>query len=253
MREGKQRGGGNTAKAENETKTAPLCYSNRVRITERNRHIRFPMDLATRPSLLHRLKQKPAEADWRDFFAKYNAVILSFARRQGADDHTAEDVLQEAMMVVIRKLPTFDYDAQQGRFRNWLLTIVTHKVREARRRSHVDRMLSMDAAEGDDAEAWQEKFAAEDPDAGANVEDAWRQSLIEEALQRVLNDLRTRPETVAIFRACALENRPVAEVAAQFGLKENAVYQIKNRMMTRLTEIVTAMESGQADPPPAEE
>ena len=180
-------------------------------------------------------------------------MILSFARRQGADDHTAEDVLQEAMMVVIRKLPTFDYDAQRGRFRNWLLTIVTHKVREARRRSHVDRMLSLDAESGDDAEAWEERFAAENPEAGANVEDAWRQSLIEEALQRVLGDPRTRPETVAIFRACALENRPVAEVAAQFGLKENAVYQIKNRLMTRLTEIVTAMESGQADPAPADE
>ncbi len=211
------------------------------------------MDLATRLSLLQRLKQTSADSDWRDFYAKYHAVILSFARKQGADDHTAEDVLQETMMVMMRKLPAFDYDAQRGRFRNWLLTIVTNKVREAKRRSHVDRMLSMDALSGDEGDAWEKKFAAENPDAGANVEDAWRQSLIEEALQRVLNDPRTRPETVAIFRACALENRPVAEVAAQFGLKENAVYQIKNRMMTRLTEIVTAMENGQADPPSAEE
>ncbi len=206
------------------------------------------MDLATRLSLLQRLKDAPGNADWRDFYTKYSAVILSFARRQGADDHTAEDVLQEAMMVVMRKLPTFDYDAQHGRFRNWLLTIVTHKVREARRRAHVDRMLSMDAPDGGDGEAWEEKFAAENPDAGAGVEDAWRQSMIEEALQRVLGDPRTKPETVEIFRAIALEGRPVAEVAAQFGLKENAVYQIKNRMMTRLAEIVAAMESGRAAP-----
>ena len=211
------------------------------------------MDLATRLSLLDRLKRTSADEDWRHFYAKYNAVILSFARKQGADDHTAEDVLQEAMMVVIRKLPAFDYDAQRGSFRNWLLTIVTHKVREAKRRSHVDRMLSMDALSADDAESWEERFASESPEAGANVEEAWRQSLIEEALQRVLTDPRTKPETVAIFRACALESRPVAEVAAQFGLKENAVYQIKNRMMTRLTEIVTALESGQADPPTPDE
>ncbi len=76
------------------------------------------MDLATRLSLLHRLKQAPAEIDWREFYAKYNAVILSFARKQGADDHTAEDVLQEAMMVVMRKLPSFEYDKQKGSFRN---------------------------------------------------------------------------------------------------------------------------------------
>ncbi len=211
------------------------------------------MDLATRLSLIERLKDAPGNADWQHFYTKYSAVILSFARRQGADDHTAEDVLQEAMMVVMRKLPTFDYDAQQGRFRNWLLTIVTHKVREARRRAHVDRMLSLDAPDGGDAEAWEEKFAAENPGAGAGVEEAWRQSLIEEALQRVLGDPRTKPETVEIFRAVALEGRPATEVAAQFGLKENAVYQIKNRMMTRLTEIVRAMENGSAEPPPTEE
>ena len=34
----------------------------------------------------------------------------------------------------------------------------------------------------------------------------------------------------------------------------HSVYQMKNRRVTRLTEIGTAMENGQADlPPPAEE
>ena len=51
------------------------------------------MDLATRLSLLDRLKRTSADENWRHFYAKYNAVILSFARKQGADDHTAEDVL----------------------------------------------------------------------------------------------------------------------------------------------------------------
>ncbi len=117
----------------------------------------------------------------------------------------------------------------------------------------MDRMLSLDGLSADDADSWEERFASESPEVSENVEDAWRQSLIEDALEQVLRDPRTRPETVAIFRACALENQPVAEVAARFGLKENAVYQIKNRMMTRLTEIVTAMENGQADAPASAE
>lgn len=208
------------------------------------------MDLATRLSLLHRLKETSGDSDWRQFYTQYHAVILSFARKQGADDHTAEDVLQEAMMVVMRKLPAFDYDAQRGRFRNWLLTIVTHKVREARRRSHLDKMLSMDEPSGDSAESLHDSLAAAGPDASMNVEDAWRQSLIEAALQQVLTDPRTKPETVEVFRACALEGRSTAEVAARFGLKENAVYQIKNRLMTRLKDIINAMETGAAAPPP---
>lgn len=208
------------------------------------------MDLATRLSLLERLKHGGANADWEHFYKKYSGVILSFARKRGLDEHGACDVLQETMMVVMRRIPTFEYDAAQGLFRNWLLTIVAHKVRESRRRSHVDRLLSMDALPAEGSESLHERLASEEPGASENLEDAWRQSLIDEALQRVLTDPRTKPETVAVFRACALEGRPVADVAAEFGLKENAVYQIKNRLMTRLNEIIAAMEGGTTDPPP---
>jgi len=204
------------------------------------------MDLATRLSLINRLKSDSAEMDWQHFYATYSAVILSFARKRGLDEHSACDALQETMMVVMRKLPTFEYDAARGRFRNWLLTIVANKVREAVRRSHVDRLLSMDAPAGDGAESWHDRFASEAPDASENLEEVWRQSLIEEALKQVLSDPRTRPETVEVFRAFALEGRPIAEVAAQFGIKENAVFQIRNRLMTRLNEIIAAMEAGRA-------
>ncbi len=208
------------------------------------------MDLSTRISLIQRLKQAPAQRDWEQFYSKYHAVILSFARKQGLDEHSAFDALQETMMVVMRKLPAFEYDAGRGRFRNWLMTIVANKVREARRRSHMDKLLSMDAPQGDGTDDLHEHLAAEEPDASVQLEEAWRQSLVEEALRRVLGDPRTKPETVEVFRACALDNEPVAQVAARFGLKENAVYQIKNRLMARLKDIINAMETGEAEPPP---
>jgi len=206
------------------------------------------MDLATRLSLINRLQAAPGEMDWEQFYTKYSAVILSFARKKGLDEHTACDALQETMMVVMRKLPTFEYDTARGRFRNWLLTIVANKVREARRRSHMDRMLSMDAMTPEGMESLHDRLASDEADASENLEETWRQSLIEEALKQVLSDPRTRPETVEVFRAFALEGRPIAEVAAQFGMKENAVFQIRNRLMTRLNEIITAMESGQTGP-----
>lgn len=206
------------------------------------------MDLATRLSLLERLKRSSANPDWQAFYDKYCAVIVSFARKQGLDDHSADDVLQETVMVVMRKLPAFEYVPQQSCFRSWLLTIVAYKVRESRRRSHMDRLISMDAESGEGGEPLHERFASEEPDASENVEQAWRTSLIEEALQQVLGDPRTKPETIEVFRACALEGRPVAEVAARFGIKDNAVYQIKNRMMARLNEIIASMEKAQGSP-----
>src|SRR5438046_952433 len=106
-------------------------------------------NLVTRQSLLARLKASPHDRDWEDFYAQYWAVILSFARRLGVDEHSARDVLQETMMLVIRKMPEFTYDPQRGRFRNWLLTLVTNKTREAMRRAKQDRLVSIDARESD--------------------------------------------------------------------------------------------------------
>src|SRR4051812_13573087 len=123
------------------------------------------MDLVTRLSLIHRLKGAPAQADWEHFYSKYSTVILSFAQKRGLDEHSACDALQETMMVVMRKLPTFEYDAERGRFRNWLLTIVANKVRESVRRSHVDKLLSMDAMSADGTNSLHDTLASEDPEA----------------------------------------------------------------------------------------
>jgi RNA polymerase sigma factor (sigma-70 family) len=201
------------------------------------------MDLPTRKSLLDRLGGVSRAGDWEIFYNTYAALILSFARKQGLDEHHTYDALQETMLVVMRAMSGFDYDPARGRFRNWLLTIATNKIREARRRSGAGRLVSLESA-AEDGEPWREKLIAETRPAEAGVESAWRESLLEEALRRLLEDPHTKPETVAVFRACALENEPAAEVAWRFGMKENAVYQVKNRMMTRLRSLFSELEQG---------
>jgi DNA-directed RNA polymerase specialized sigma24 family protein len=49
---------------------------------------------------------------------------------------------------------------------------------------------------------------------------------------------------VAVFRACALEGEPPAQVAERFQLKPNAVYQIKNRLFARVQTILGDLEEG---------
>lgn len=204
------------------------------------------MDVETQRSLLNRLKTQPSEADWERFYHKYSAVILSFARKQGLDDDSALDVLQETMMVMMRKLPEFEYQPERGRFRNWLLTIVVNKARNAKRRAHADQMLSLDAVNGDESPLL-EKIAGHEALADEQLDSQWRQCVVEQALHRLIHDSRTQPETIAVFREVAIEGHPVGEVAARHGLKENAVYQIKNRLTTRLQALVAEMEKGVRD------
>jgi RNA polymerase sigma-70 factor (ECF subfamily) len=199
------------------------------------------MDLGTQKSLLERLSAAAREGDWEIFYAKYAAVIVSFAQKQGLDEHGARDVLQETMLMVMRKLPQFRYDPAQGRFRNWLLSIVANKVREARKRAKPGRFVSLDA-ETESGEKIHEP--AVEASAGEDLDVSWRQSLLEEAFRQLTEDPYTKPETLAVFRAFAMEGRAVGEVAVQFGLKENAVYQIKNRLMNRLKALLAELEDG---------
>jgi hypothetical protein len=53
------------------------------------------------------------------------------------------------------------------------------------------------------------------------------------------------PNTLAIFRSHVLEDNPVDEVAAEFKVKPNAVYQIKDRILRAVrAEIASAQPSG---------
>lgn len=201
------------------------------------------MHVTTRFTLIEALRNGGGASAWERFYHTYSSIIVSFARRQGCDEHAALDVLQETMMVILRKLPDFNYDREQGKFRNWLMTIANNKVREARRRAKVDRMVSLDAPQDTQA-SLADQLPAEAESAADNLERDWRNTLLETALRKLLADPRTSPVSITVFRQVALENMAPAEVARLHDMTENNVYQIKNRTMTRLKAIIAELETG---------
>lgn len=201
--------------------------------------------LQTRGSLLARLKREASDTDWEQFYRQYGNVILSFCSKQGLDEFAARDVLQEVMLLLMRKLPSFDYNPARGRFRNWLLALVMGKIRDAHRRARRLRTISIDERSPHSGECFDESLVSCASEASQAVEKAWLQALIEEALRKIQNDPKSKRETFAVFYAYVIESRPVAEVAQQFGVAENTIYQIKNRILKRLREeLAEIIESG---------
>lgn len=189
----------------------------------------------TNETLLERVKATGAHDAWREFYQEYWAVILAYARKLGLNQHQADEVLQETMVALMRQLPGFCYDREKGRFRNFLLTIVHRKSLAAFRRAKRERDTHMPW----DSEL--EHHGAAKPGHGdattpaeVEMQARWRESVVEVVLDELARDPRLGPETLAVFRAYAIEGRPVAAVAAEFGLKENAIYQIKNRLIRRV-------------------
>src|SRR5262249_11538502 len=84
----------------------------------------------TRGSLLARLRQDPTDqAGWDEFVEHYGRHIYRWCRRWKLQDADAEDVTQDILAKLARKLRTFAYDPA-GSFRGWLKTVAHHAWRD---------------------------------------------------------------------------------------------------------------------------
>ena len=79
--------------------------------------------IPTRQSLLSRLKDWDDHESWRVFFETYWKLIYNAAIKAGLADAEAQDVVQETVISVMKSMPGFEYDAQHGSFKGWLLRL----------------------------------------------------------------------------------------------------------------------------------
>jgi RNA polymerase sigma factor (sigma-70 family) len=191
----------------------------------------------TNESLLQRLRSGNAHEAWREFYDIYWGAILRYARKLGLNAHQSEDVLQETMVALMRILPDFAYDPGRGRFRNFLLTIVHRKSLAILRGTRRQAVTGSNDVAADHPDLSVEGDSRLQTEAIAN----WREAIYAEALRRLRDDAALGEGTFAIFHAYAIEEKPASDVARHFGVKENAVYQIKNRLLRRLQRDVAEM------------
>jgi RNA polymerase sigma-70 factor (ECF subfamily) len=176
----------------------------------------------TSVSLLQRLRRPDDPAAWDRFVRLYTPLLYGWARRLGLQPADAADLVQEVFVVLVRKLPEFQYNPRQ-RFRGWLWTVTVNKYRESRRRQAV----AVAQTHGDA----QPEPSVPDP-AEAMAEAEYRHYLVQRALR--LLQAEFPPATWKAYREHILEGRPAADVAADLGVSVNAVYIAKCRVLRRL-------------------
>src|SRR6266566_3998809 len=84
--------------------------------------------IPTRRSLLSRLKNWDDQASWQEFFDTYSKLIYRAATKAGLTDAEAQDVVQETVIIVTKKIPGFKYDPALGSFKSWLLLITRRRI-----------------------------------------------------------------------------------------------------------------------------
>src|SRR6478609_10476623 len=84
----------------------------------------------TRVALLTQLRQDPSDqAGWDEFVEQYGPHIYRWCRQWRLQDADAEDVAQEVLLKLARKLRDFAYDPKSS-FRGWLKTVAHHAWRD---------------------------------------------------------------------------------------------------------------------------
>jgi RNA polymerase sigma-70 factor (ECF subfamily) len=178
---------------------------------------------STSVSLLQRLRgPEEQEASWKRFVQLYTPLLFHWARKLGLSAEDAADLVQEVLILLMRKLPEFDYDPQRS-FRGWLRTVTHNKWRDYQRLRRVP--LDGGAADLSNLEA-----AADT----AFDEVEYRQHVVKQAL-----DLMQAEFQPATWKACweyMIVGRSAEEVSKELGLTINAVYLAKSRVLSRLRE-----------------
>lgn len=170
-------------------------------------------------------------AGWERFFAQYQPVIQRFAAFAGAG-REAEDVAQDVFVKLVDVFRNGRYDPKRGTFRAYLATMIRREVinrwHKAAARA-ADRHVSLD---NDD-----HPVDVAVPSETATVLDAkWRLACHQAAVEHVLTRTALAERSKAIYRAYVLEEHPIAEVAAAFGVTNNTVSQTKTRVERMIAE-----------------
>ncbi len=187
--------------------------------------------LTTPATLLKNLTESPTQQLWADFYNIYWKAILGYCKKQGLNDADSRDVLQETMLAIFRILDKggFKYDKSRGRFKNYLFQIVRHIVIDAYRRSKFRDSVSLDTLMESGIDP-----AADGLKPAEYMEKDWQYSLIESALARLYISPGVDRRTIDVFVDYAVRGMKVSEVAEKHHVNENAVYQIKNRVIKQL-------------------
>ncbi len=183
--------------------------------------------LATKPSLLLRLRDARDALSWSEFAAIYGPIIRGYCRRRGLQEADAADIGQDVLAQVAQSVRSFEYQPARGRFRDWLGTVTRNKIarfhevqgRAARAAVATERPLAI----------------AEDPEWSAE----FHARILDAALARIRVEFEAA--TWNAFDRVWGGDHAATEVARDLGMSLDAVYSAKSRVLRRLREEVLAL------------
>lgn len=203
--------------------------------------------IPTRESLLSRIKDWEDRESWQDFFDTYWRLIYGTARKAGLSDAEAQDIVQETVLSVARKIDGFKYDPAVCSFKTWMLQLTRWRILNQLKRRNAEAARLVPAGTPSSVHTDETDTVERVPDPGGNGFEAiweaeWEKNLLGAALERVKR--RVDPGQFQIFDLYCLEGWPVWKVAQTLGVNLGRVYLAKHRVGRLLKKEVGALQQG---------
>ncbi len=202
--------------------------------------------IPTRHSLLERLKDWEDQSSWQAFFDTYWRLLYSVALEAGLTDSEAQEVVQETVIAVARKISSFKTDSNRGSFSAWLMRLTRWRIadqfrkRQAAARTGLARdILTLPADETGSSDLLNRV-----PDPGGDQLQAiwsreWEKNLMSTALERVKK--RVRPRQYQVFDMHVLQDLPARDTARTLQVSVASVYMVKSRVSRLLKETLKVL------------
>ena len=184
--------------------------------------------IATRVTLLARLKDWEDEESWRTFVKIYGQLIHGQAKSAGLSETEADEVMQETLIVVAHRIKTFTYNSEKGSFKGWLFRLTRWRIVDQFNKRQTGHVPWESLALGDENLSGElSNMPAPSGELGASWERDWQQTMLDLALEKLR--LKLPAKHFQVFQMLVQQHQSVPQVAGLLRCSQAYVHLVKFR------------------------
>jgi len=169
---------------------------------------------------------------WTEFVLKYRPWLMKNCLRAGLTEDDAENVIQEVLLTLHRRISQFDR-ARRGSFRRWLRLVLRSRVADFFRGvSRYQEELAIAAA--------RRPKPGRSSENGVATRSAEKRTRFTEAMELIKAEFSDRD--FEIFIRYLAYGQSARSIAREFGITPNVVYLTRSRILKRVRDAIASFD-----------
>lgn len=186
----------------------------------------------TRHTLLDRARDRGDEAAWVEFTGYYRDFIYMVVHKMGIKHPDSDDLVQASFLKIWKNIDRFKVDDERAKFRTWLSTMIRNLV--------INHINQRKGAAGkrqliEDNRNVVPEFldSVSESEVDEMIQKEWEVYVVNLAMKNIKPLFSER--SIEIF-SLLLDGADITTVSERYGIEENSVNKLKNRVKNRLIE-----------------